>query len=360
MMLPLTLDAIGTKHGTDKASFEHNYLNFYEIFFAPIRDHKLKVLEIGVLHGQSLKMWEEYFPVSEIIGADISPRSKMFEGGRVHIELIDQSNIEELTKIGIKHGPFDIIIEDGSHMWEHQITSLRTLFPFLKDNGIYIVEDLQTNYGVLQDTYRGISTKTCIDFLKSWLDLRVADDQIAAETVEDPFLRTYGRSAQFISFYKRACLIKKSMPPASRENSPLITDDGTSLILPVRLVAHLSHYGDSVGNAGYINFGSDTFTFQGISIDLDDQILEYRTCDRDYKWSEWVAQNTFLGSRGEAKEISGVTVRFVDRFQDTHDMRVVGRFATNTAHHERKNGQDCISSNGQPLCGLHIQISKRG
>jgi len=106
----------------------------------------------------------------------------------VKIELVDQSNVEKLTRLAFKRGPFDIIIEDGSHMWGHQITSLRTLFPFLKDGGLYIAEDLQTNYGSMQDTYKGVSSLSCMEHLKSWVDLRVADDQLPINDVEDAFL----------------------------------------------------------------------------------------------------------------------------------------------------------------------------
>lgn len=176
------------------------------------------------------------------------------------IELLDQSNIEELTRVAVKHGPFDIIIEDGSHMWEHQITSLRTLFPFLKNNGIYIVEDLQTNYGSMKSEYKGIASSTCVEYLKEWLDLRVADDQIPLSEVEDAFLRTYGRAVQFITFYRRACLIKKRFPPVVRENNagqPLVVRGIDSHSEAVGIVAHVSNRGDVFGNAGFVNLGSD-------------------------------------------------------------------------------------------------------
>lgn len=166
------LDAIGLKHGTDKASSDHDYLNFYEIFLSPLRDERMTVLEIGVFNGASLKTWEEYFPHATIIGADILPLTKRFERNRTTIEILDQSNVEELTRLAVQHGPFDIIIEDGSHMWEHQITSLRILFPFLKNDGLYIVEDLQTNYGLMEPHYRGVASQTCMSYLKAWADLR--------------------------------------------------------------------------------------------------------------------------------------------------------------------------------------------
>lgn len=53
-----------------------------------------------------------------------------------------------LEACGKKFGPFDIIIDDASHMVEHVMTAYRFFFPsaFLKYGGVYIAEDLQTHY----------------------------------------------------------------------------------------------------------------------------------------------------------------------------------------------------------------------
>ena len=204
-----SLDEIGLKHQTDKSSLTHNYLNFYELFFEPLRTTDIKILEIGVYHGASLKTWEEYFSKANIIGVDINTETKKYESNRTTIEIANQSNIEDLTKLSMLHGPFDIIIEDGSHMWEHQITSLRTLFPFLKPGGYYIVEDLHTNYGANKQKYKGVSSISCVEYLKRWLDSLVGYGQVNLNDIEDAFLRTYGRSAKFLIFHRHACLIKK-------------------------------------------------------------------------------------------------------------------------------------------------------
>ena len=96
-MPPLpTLDALGLKHGTDKSSSGHDYLSFFDAFFAPLRDLPVTLLEIGVYKGASLRTWEEYFPRGKIIGVDLMPSCKRFERGRVKIELADQSNLDHL------------------------------------------------------------------------------------------------------------------------------------------------------------------------------------------------------------------------------------------------------------------------
>jgi hypothetical protein len=95
--MPLTLDELGLKYGTDKASLHHNYLNFYEGFVAPLRDQPLTLLEIGVFQGASLRMWREYFPYAKVVGVDIMLSCKQFETDRIKIELADQSNLEHLA-----------------------------------------------------------------------------------------------------------------------------------------------------------------------------------------------------------------------------------------------------------------------
>lgn len=75
-----TLDQIGLKTCTDKNSKFHNYLEFYERYFAPCRQNRFTLIEVGVYEGASIKMWEEYFPNAKIIGLDINPQ--VAGGGR--------------------------------------------------------------------------------------------------------------------------------------------------------------------------------------------------------------------------------------------------------------------------------------
>jgi hypothetical protein len=358
----ISLDAIGLKHGTDKASSHHNYLSFYESFFWPLQKSELTVLEIGILNGASLATWEEYFVKSKIVGADIDPSTRRFERGRVSVEVVDQSNIEELTRLAVKHGPFDVIIEDGSHMWEHQITSLRTLFPFVKGGGCYIVEDLQTNYGSLQQAYRGVASSTCVDLLKRWVDLRVADAQIPVEDIEDAFLRTYGRAVDFITFYRRACLIKKRFPLTIREiyaNQPLIHECSADSLIPIRVLAHIGYFGDVGNGRGFINTNSDVYTIQGISIEPDKDVLEYRVRLESGLWGEWSGRGSFVGTRGQSQSLTGVAVRLRTAARGRYSVRLFGRFVGYQSLVESADGQDCIPSNNGALTGLQILIQER-
>lgn len=117
------------------------YLEFYEQTFSPIRSDAIKLFEIGIFKGASMKMWVDYFPNAIIVGMDIEetdiPRYR-----RVTVLQGDQADKARLMEVGEAWGPFDIVIDDGGHTMHQQQTSLGVLFKFVKPGGIYIIEDL--------------------------------------------------------------------------------------------------------------------------------------------------------------------------------------------------------------------------
>lgn len=336
-----SLDALGLKYGTDKSSSHHDYLRFYETFMAPLRASSITILEIGVYQGASLQMWRDYFPNARIVGVDIVPACKALESERVHIEIADQSNLEHLAALALEHGPFDIIIEDGSHMWDHQITSLRALFPFLRSGGYYVVEDLQTNYGALQSKYQGVSAQNCVDFLKNWLDICVADDVIDIDSLKDPFLRTYGRAIESMIFQRRCCALRKWFPPLSEPA------DGRSR---VTIQAHVGMLGDIVGT-NKVDEEDDRYTIQGLSIKTELRALQYRVRFPDGTWSDWVHEGVFVGTRGKSLAITG----FSARLGEAGRLEVRGLFVGGVSV-DVSEGQECIAPNDAPLRGLQIVL----
>lgn len=124
-----------------------HYFDIYEKHFSRFRDKPIKILEIGVWDGGSLKMWKNYFhPESLIVGLDIDQKTLQHQEDNIDICIMDQSNTEQLTELINKYNCFDIIIDDGSHINEHQRISFEFLFPYLSNNGVYLVEDVHTSY----------------------------------------------------------------------------------------------------------------------------------------------------------------------------------------------------------------------
>lgn len=150
------LDDIGIKCHTDKCGMAHNYLDKYEFFLRSFRDQPIRLLELGVFQGASLRMWKTYFPRGEIFGVDIGEDVGKYEEERIHIIQADLSNAAQLTRLG-EIQP-QIIIDDASHIVSHQILALFTLFEILPHGGVYIVEDLETslNPEQFEDAYRDL------------------------------------------------------------------------------------------------------------------------------------------------------------------------------------------------------------
>lgn len=132
------------RHDTDKNSDFHNYGRQYTNLIERFRYKNIRVLEIGVFGGHSLKAWRDVLPNAySIVGIDINPDCKKYENpdDGLWVEIGSQNNPEFLKSVCEKYGPFDLIVDDGSHFNTHIFTSFETLFPLLNDFGLYIVED---------------------------------------------------------------------------------------------------------------------------------------------------------------------------------------------------------------------------
>jgi hypothetical protein len=141
-----TLNELAKKYGTDKSSEIHNYCDKYAKYIPFQRYDKLNILEIGVLDGKSLLTWKEYFYRSNILGIDINPDCKKYEEPRISVEIGSQADGAFLSRTWQQYGPFDMILDDGSHMNEHVIYSFEHLWGSVKSGGIYIIEDVGTSY----------------------------------------------------------------------------------------------------------------------------------------------------------------------------------------------------------------------
>lgn len=154
-----TLRELANDYGSDKGdriNCAHDYVRIYQRILDPCREATLRIAEIGLIHvytqaefaGRleqtgcpSLRMWADYLPNAEIHGLDIADLVDL-GGGRIHVARGDQGNRADLDAFARAHGPFDIIIDDGSHASHHQQITLASLFPHLAPGGLYIVEDL--------------------------------------------------------------------------------------------------------------------------------------------------------------------------------------------------------------------------
>ena len=199
----MTLLEIAKKYPTSKN--DHGFIEIYHKYFSNLKEHKINILEIGVERGDSLRMWREYFTNATICAIDLHDRDISVNNAEILIG--DQSDHSFLQTLVNKYGKFDIIIDDGSHQSKHIISSFNFLFNHLSDNGIYVVEDLQTSY---QPRYGGSrfnlnKKKSSMSFLKS------LTDSINYEHNNKPFFKKniFNGKIKSISFYQNIAFIIK-------------------------------------------------------------------------------------------------------------------------------------------------------
>lgn len=247
-----TLDEMALGYGTDKSSLQHNYTKLYSMYFDPIRDAKLKLFEIGIDKGFSLKTWKEYFYNSEINGIDILDLKHM-EEDRVRVFQGDQGDAKTLTDISNSVGPFDIIIDDGSHKNDDMKASFECLFPLLKAGGIYVIEDLHSCYW--GDSH-GTGKPVFMDLLKKLIDDTNAGGKSgtadARKDADDGWFNQkrlgemtwWEQNVEFVHIYRSIVFIKKYPPFKETSNtSPAPT---YLTVTPVVPLVHLDYVGKKI------------------------------------------------------------------------------------------------------------------
>lgn len=143
---------LGHSAGTDKVT-HHGYQRFYPRYLESLRGTATGMLEIGISRHNSIFLWKEYFEKAQIYGIDI--KSNETTDARVTMFKADQSKTSDLEKVieDVNH-PVQFIIDDGSHIPEHQVLSFNLLFDkLLQPGGVYIVEDIETSYWVRNNCY---------------------------------------------------------------------------------------------------------------------------------------------------------------------------------------------------------------
>ena len=124
-----------------------HYFPVYERHLARFQNRRVTVLEIGCGRGGSLPLWSRYFgPDAQIVGIDIRPECKEYEKHPVLVRIGNQSDPRFIDGIANEFGPFDVVLDDGSHVMSDITASFRMLYPRMDRHGVYIVEDLHTAY----------------------------------------------------------------------------------------------------------------------------------------------------------------------------------------------------------------------
>ena len=213
-MMGKTLDSLGLKYQTDKASSSHNYLVHYDELLAPMRFQQFDMLEIGVLNGASIRMWHEYFPAARIVGVDVEPlRFDASDLPRFTFSQGSQADPAFLHQL-VQCFRFRLVIDDGSHFWAHQIFTFQTLFPLLEPGSVYVCEDIQTSFGAYYiELYQGGAKESAAVFFSRLAQLVAAAEQEAVRDIDDALLHAIVKKIRSIMFIPHCVIIRVLAQP---------------------------------------------------------------------------------------------------------------------------------------------------
>lgn len=208
---------------SNKANAIHKWIHYFDIYdfwFKSYKNKPVVILEIGVFQGGSLNMWRDYFgKEAKIYGIDINSECKQFEEDNTKIFIGSQEDRDFLTYIKSQIPRPDIIIDDGGHTMKQQIISFEELYGHLKNDGLYLCEDLHTSYwkeygGGYKDSGSFIEySKNLIDKINAW---HSRDKNLKVDE--------FTKSTYSLHFYDSVLVIqrKKINPPKAEQKGEII------------------------------------------------------------------------------------------------------------------------------------------
>jgi hypothetical protein len=182
--------------------WEH-YFEIYDSHFSRFKNKNPVILEIGVYKGGSIEMWEQYFGKGvQIYGVDINPNCKKLERENVTILIGSQEEVSFLQELKKKIIAADIIIDDGGHTMSQLKTSFEQLYDLVKEDGIYLAEDLHTCYWYQYDGGLGRESNF-IEYSKQLID-KLNEWHYASNKVS-----TFAKSTHGIHYYDSIVVFEK-------------------------------------------------------------------------------------------------------------------------------------------------------
>lgn len=181
-------------------SIKHtNYFEIYDKLLSKFVGTKLTFVEIGVLDGGSLFMWRSYFGENaRIIGVDMNPDATKWRAHGFEIYIGDQSSPNFWKSFFEKIGGVHVILDDGGHRNDQQISTIESALPFVVDGGMLIVEDTQTSFMKFESFKKYSFIKFLQEKVSSMYarsdDLRIPEDK-------------YSKLVYSIEFYNGICVL---------------------------------------------------------------------------------------------------------------------------------------------------------
>jgi hypothetical protein len=235
-------------------------------------------------------------------------------------------------------------VDDGSHLWDHQILTLQQLYPHVKPGGFFVLEDLHTSFGSYVPTYRGASKVSAFDYLQRLAKAVTAGPDLDLAEEPDPFIRAHAADVEFVALHRRTAVLRR------RRSGP------------ATLTAHIGNIGDVVSHGPLAagTPGGDR-AVQGFVLELADgapEELQYRALLHDGTWTPWLDAGGFAGTRGRSLALRGFAIRLAGRLAERFACDYAGSFAAEPVAVHVGGGRDCRGGGGA-LEAMYVYLRPR-
>ncbi len=144
----MSLDQLADHSRTDKNTL-HSYLPLYQQLLVSKKETAKNVLEVGIFHGGSIKLWNDFFVNANVYAIDVIPIHAVWDGiknnGKIILHASQDAYNEDFVNSNFlsKNIKFDFMLDDGPHTLESMKQFIRLYSKIMTDDGILIIEDVQ-------------------------------------------------------------------------------------------------------------------------------------------------------------------------------------------------------------------------
>jgi cephalosporin hydroxylase len=145
----MSLQSIVDNSRTDKNTV-HSYLDLYQNLLITKKETAKNVLEIGIYHGGSIKLWSDFFTNATVYGLDIMHINNVWEGIKNKENIILHTSSDAYNETFFidnflnKNIKCDFMLDDGPHSLESMKQFIRLYSQIMTNDGILIIEDVQS------------------------------------------------------------------------------------------------------------------------------------------------------------------------------------------------------------------------
>lgn len=149
---------------------------------------------------------------------------------------------------------------------------------------------------------------------------------------------------------------------------PLAPPHHADITLPMKLLAHISSFGDFTTLSGKIGgafSGSLCCGVRGdggrrlieglsVSSQVPDLGLAYRVMSQSGTWTDWQHDGAYAGTRGLGQQVYGLSLRLTGSMSLNYTCQLIASFAGKPDLVQVSNGQDCVAEPPRPLEAMQI------